>query len=142
MTSANSPAGVRQACWWLALLTVAVLPFLAAVGYARSGVTGILAAFLAGGVCCSAAVASLLVAGPVRSANPQALPRILFGMLIRMGLPLAACMAMLVVGGPLVMAGAPVMVLVYYLLMLVAETWLLLQLTAARVVEKNAGKVS
>lgn len=141
-TSANGPASIRQACWWLVLLTVATLPFLAAGGYARSGAAGILAALLAGGVCCGAAVASLLVAGPVRSANPQALSRILLGMLIRMGVPLAACMAMTVGGGPLVTAGAPVMILVYYLLMLVAETWLLLRLTAARVGEKNVGKVS
>lgn len=126
----DSAAATRRACWQLAMLTAAALPFLMAVGYARSGVAGILAALLAGSVCCGGAVASLVVVGPVRRV-PQAVPRILLGMLIRMGVPLTACVAVLLFGGPLVAAGAPVMILGYYLLMLVAETWLLLRLTAA-----------
>lgn len=125
----DSAAAVRRACGRLVLLTVATLPFLAAVGYARSGGAGILAALLAGSVCCGGAAAALWVVGPVRQ-GPQALPRILLGMLIRMGVPLAVCVAVLLVGGPLVAAGAPVMILGYYLLMLVAETWLLVRLTA------------
>lgn len=125
----DSAAAMRRACGQLALLTVATLPFLAAVGYARRGGAGILAALLAGSVCCLGAIAGLWVVGPVRQV-PQAVPRILLGMFIRMGVPLTACIVVLLVGGPLVAAGAPFMILGYYLLMLVAETWLLVRLTA------------
>lgn len=130
MPPSDSTAAMRRACWRLVLLTAATLPFLSAVGYARSGAAGILAALLAGSVCCGGAVASLLVVGPV-SRVPQAVPWILLGMFIRMGVPLTACIVVLVWGGPLVAAGAPIMILGYYLLMLVAETWLLVRLMAA-----------
>ena len=104
------------------------MPFLAAVGYARSGMAGILAALLAGTVTCTGAMASLWVVGSVRQ-GPQVVPRFLLGMVLRTGVPLTACIVVLVIGGPLVTAGAPFMILGYYLLMLVAETWLLLKIT-------------
>jgi len=140
MPPSDSTAAMRRACWRLVLLTAVTLPFLIAVGYARSGPAGILAALLAASVCCGGAVASLLVVGPV-GRMPQAVPRILLGMLIRMGVPLTACIVVLVWGGPLVAAGAPLMILGYYLLMLVAETWLLVRLTSAHIAA-NPGAAS
>jgi hypothetical protein len=133
--------GIGRACLGLALLTLAAWPIFAGVGYARSGLAGILAATLAGGVCCGGAMVSL---GAIRlfRVGTQAVPGILLGMLIRMGVPLIACLVLVVRGGPLVEAGAPAMILVYYLLMLVAETWWLVRLNAARVGDKNMTKVS
>jgi len=137
-TSTNASEGIRQACWRLTLLSVAILPFLAAVGYARSGWMGILAALLASSVCSVGAVGSLLAVAAA-GGTVQVVPFILLGTLIRMGLPLITCMALLLAGGPLIAAGAPGMLLVCYLLMLVADTWFSVRLCAARVSNKNVG---
>jgi hypothetical protein len=110
---------------------MAVWPVFACVGYARSGLLGILSALLAAGVCGGGALASLLATGLFRI-HGQPVAGVLLGMLIRMAVPLAACVIMFIQGGPLVEAGALVMILVYYLLMLVVETFYLVRLTAAR----------
>lgn len=118
---------VRKGAWRLTQITVVTLPFTAGVGYARSGIEGILAALLAAGVCAGGAIASLLAIGPVWRL-PQSVHRVLLGMLIRMGVPLVACIGIVASSQTLVKAGAPVMILGYYLLMLIAETWLVLKL--------------
>ena len=132
---------VHRACWGLVLVTVSAWPLFAAVGYARSGLAGILGALLAGGVCGGAAVISLLAAAKF-GVGAQAVPGFLLSMAVRTGIPLAACVVLLAIGGPLTAAGAPAMILVYYLLMLLAETWFLLRLTAAQASDKSVSKVS
>jgi hypothetical protein len=139
--SAPEPNKIGRVCLGLSLVALAVLPVFAVVGYARSGWAGILAALLASGVCCGGAIASLAATWLFRVGS-QAVSGILLGMIVRMGLPLAACVVLIAQGGWLVEAGAPAMILVYYLLMLVAETWWLLRLNAARVADKNVSKVS
>ena len=67
----------------------------------------------------------------------NAVAGILLSMLLRMGIPLAACVVLLRTRGPLVEAGAVVMILVYYLVTLVAETWFLLRLTTAQADSKS-----
>ena len=57
----NAAASLRRACWGLVVITVLAWPLFAVVGYARSGLAGILAALLAGGVCCVGALAGLLM---------------------------------------------------------------------------------
>ena len=123
------------------MITVLAWPLFAVVGYARSGLAGILAALLAGGVCCVGALAGLLMAGRL-GLGAHAVTGILLGMMLRMGIPLGACLVLLALGGPLVEAGALVMILVYYLLTLLAETWFLLRLTAAQARDKSVSKVS
>ncbi len=48
-------------------------------------------------------------------------------MLVRMAIPLAAMVVLPAIGGPLMAAGAPGMVMAYYLLALLVETWLSLR---------------
>jgi len=130
----------RRACWGLVLVAVSIWPLFAAVGYARSGSAGILAALLAGSVCGGGAVIGLIVAGRF-GLGVRAVPGILLSMILRTGIPLTACVVLLAMGGPLVEAGALVMILVYYLLMLLAETWFLLRLTAAQASDKSVSRV-
>lgn len=139
--ASNAAARLRRACWGLVLVAALAWPLFATVGYARSGLAGILAALLAGGVCCAGALAGLLTAGRF-GLGTHAVTGILLGMMLRMGIPLGACVVLLVLGGPLVEAGALVMILVYYLLTLLAETWFLLRLTAAQARDKSVSKVS
>lgn len=131
---------VRRACFGLLLVAVLIWPLFAAVGYARSGSVGILAALLAGVVCGGGALVGLFAAGRFNQGS-HALTGILLSMILRMGIPLIACVVLLAMGGPLVAADAPVMILVYYLLMLLAETWFLLRLTAAQASDKSVSKV-
>jgi hypothetical protein len=128
---------LRQACWRLVLIAAAIWPLFAAVGYARSGWVGILAALLAAGVCGGAALLGLAIASWSR-VGAGAVPVILFSMGLRTGIPLVVCAVLMSNGGPLVKAGAPMMILVYYLLMLLVETWLLLGLTSAAPGPKTA----
>ena len=86
-------------------------------------------------------MAGLLAAGRF-GLGAQAVPGILLSMILRMGIPLAACVVLVAMGGPLVEAGALVMILLYYLLTLVAETWLLLRITAAQTQDDSVSKVS
>jgi hypothetical protein len=122
---------LRSACLLLTGVSLAVWPLFAAVGYARSGWLGILAAILAAGVCWGGAVGSLLIAGVFLSTS-QALSGVLLGMLFRMAVPLAACLILARSGGPLLPAGAAIMILLYYFITLIADTWLLLRLSADR----------
>ncbi len=99
-----------------------------------------MAALLAGGVCGGGAVIGLIVAGRF-GLGARAVPGILLSMILRTGIPLIACLVLMAIGGPLVKAGALAMILVYYLLMLLAETWLLLRLTAAQASDQSVSKV-
>lgn len=139
--ASNAAASLRRACGGLVLIAALAWPLFAAVGYARSGMAGILASLLAGGVCCVGAMSGLLMAGRF-GVGAHAVPGILLGMMLRMGIPLGACLVLQTLGGPLVEAGALVMILVYYLLTLLAETWFLLRLTAAQSRDKSVSKVS
>lgn len=111
-------------------VSAAVWPLFALVGYARSGGIGILAAVIAAGVCWGGAVAGLAIAAIFRS-DSQAVLYVLVGMAFRMALPLAACLIFALLGGPLVEAGILVMILLYYFITLIADTWLLLRLPRA-----------
>ncbi len=132
---------LRNACLLLTCISLAVTPLFAGVGYARDGWIGILAAFIAAGVCWGGAFASLVVAGIFRT-GPQVVHGVLLGMFLRMAVPLAACMILARRGGALVEAGAPVMILLYYFVTLIADTWLLLRWNQKQPTGEPVSKVS
>jgi hypothetical protein len=93
------------------------------VAWAVSGADGALAAFLSGGVCLFGGVASLLAGSVFRGANGLLL-QLGFGIGLRMGLPLLFALLVVTQGGPLVEAGIVYYLLAFYLIALLAETWL------------------
>jgi hypothetical protein len=95
---------------------------LAAVALTAGGTRALLAELAAGVVCLAAGLVALLATSLVpRSA---ALYGMLIGMLLRMGLPLAAALVWRARGGPLVEAGAIYYLIPFYLVMLLVETLL------------------
>jgi hypothetical protein len=99
-----------------------ILPF----GWVISGNrAGVLAAAAAGGVCLLGAWTALALSEPLR--RPQhLLALVLVGMMIRMGIPLAAALAVYFRGGPLADAGFLYYVVGFYPVTLAAETGLTL----------------
>jgi hypothetical protein len=139
--TSTSLADMRLACLSLAGVGLAVWPLFAVAGYAVDGWTGILAALLAGGVCWSGAAASLLITGVFRMVS-LTVHGVLLGMMVRMGVPLVACVILARRGGALVDAGVPVMILLYYFVMLIAETWWLLLWNRQLANRESASRVS
>jgi hypothetical protein len=84
---------------------------------------GLLAAAVAGGVCLLAGLTALALSEPLR--RPQYLLALVFvGMMIRMGIPLAAALAVYFLGGPLAEAGFLYYVVLFYAVTLITETFL------------------
>lgn len=105
----------------VALLAAAVvLPF----GWLISGNRmGLFAGAAAGGVCLLAAWTALFLSSPLRM--PQyVLSLVLVGMMVRMGIPLAAALTVHFLGGPLANAGFLRYLVVFYPIMLAAEAFL------------------
>ncbi len=97
-----------------------ILPLAWAVSGNRAGLS---AAAGAGGVCLLAAWMALVLSEPLR--RPQhVLALVLVGMMIRMGIPLAAALTVFFLGGPLADAGFLYYVVVFYAVTLIVETFL------------------
>ncbi len=115
------------ACAVLALVLAPLAALLGAFAFARSGIIGLGAAAIASVVCwlsASLALAAVYLGQEIK--NPIA--GILGGMVFRMGLPLAAVLAIQRAKGPLADAGCLWMILGLYAVALVVETWLSLRL--------------
>ncbi len=104
------------------LAAAIVLP----LGWAISGKgMGILAGAAAAGVCLVAGWMALGLSEPLR--RPQLmLALVMVGMMIRMGIPLAAALTVFFLGGPLADAGFLYYLVVFYLIALAVETVLTL----------------
>ncbi len=104
----------------MVMAAAVVLP----LGWVISGNrTGLFAAAAAGGVCLLAAWTALGVSELLR--RPQhMLALVLAGMMIRMGIPLAAALAVYFSGGPLADAGFLYYLVVFYPITLTVETFL------------------
>ena len=102
------------------IAAAAILP----LGWAISGNrAGLFAGAAAGGVCLLAAAMALILCEPFR--KPQyMLTLVNVGMMIRMGIPLAAALAIHFRGGPLADAGFVYYAVVFYPVTLAAETFL------------------
>ncbi len=108
----------------LAVLTVALGVTLLGVGWwsqAQQGRDGLQAAVVAAAICWLGSSLALILTAISR--GPQAAVwTLLFGMLFRMGLPLAAGLMLQRAGGPLAEAGVFGKVLIFYLVALAVET--------------------
>ncbi len=102
------------------MATVIILP----LGWAISGNrAGLIAGATAGGVCLLAGSMALILSEPLR--RPQfVLTLIHVGMMIRLGIPLAAALTVYFLGGPLADAGFLYYLVVFYPLTLTMETFL------------------
>jgi hypothetical protein len=121
------PASLGVACAVLTAVTVLALPLFGWVGYAKHAGPGVAAAGVAAGVCWLGAMVALLLTAFPRGPK-QAVSRVLLGMLFRMGLPLVVGAILARRGGPLSEAGVFGMIVAFYFVTLVAETWLALRL--------------
>ena len=128
MFSRNRPTSLWTASVALTLITAAVFPVFAGIGHWRTGWSGVGAAGVAAGVCWTGGVLALIAAGLFRSSR-NAVNGILVGMGCRTGLPLVAGLVLHRGGGELAAAGVFAMILGYYLVILVAESWLAIRVT-------------
>jgi len=103
-----------------AILVVAalVLPW----SYQRAGMDGIFAACLAGVLCWLCGAISLWIVYVMHHPE-QMLKQVLFTMLVRMGIPLTACLVLFVVRGPLYDAGMLFYLLAFYAVTLLLDTY-------------------
>lgn len=116
-----------RSCAWLTLTVLIALPLVGGVVGATRGVSGVLAALVAAGVCWFGAMAALVVAGGA-GRDGRAVQAHLKGMFFRLGLPLAAGLALQKAGGVLAEGGVFGQIVVFYLITLTAETLLSLRL--------------
>ena len=91
------------------------------VAYSVDGANGLLAAGVAAAIVLLAGMGALAVNEFCRSPE-MVIPRVLGGMMLRMGVPLAAAMAIYYRGGPITDAGFIYYLLAFYFVMLVVET--------------------
>jgi hypothetical protein len=115
------------ACAVLAIALAAVALVAAAVVAGGPSLTALSNAALAGGVCWLAAALSLCIAFFGNRLNSP-VQGVLGGMLVRMGLPLAAIVALPSLGGGFTAPGLTATILVVYLAALILETGLALRL--------------
>ena len=87
------------------------------------GTFGALAALAAALIVCVASILGLVLGELFRGPN-EALMKLVFGMTVRMSLPLGACMVVCLNGGPLAAAGFVYYVLGFYLVALPIDTLL------------------
>ena len=127
--SLRRPPRLWAACTALTGVTLVALPIFGWVGYSASGIVGVWAAAAAAGVCWFGATIALVLVG-VSQVAKQAVSRVLAGMVFRMGLPLVVGLILDRRGGPLSEAHVFGMMVAFYLLTLVVETWLALRLVA------------
>ena len=118
----------------LLLAAVVVLP----IAFSASGQAGLIAGLFAALVCLVPGLVTLALGEVFRGPN-FALFNVLFGMLIRMGVPLAVCAAVYALGGPLVDGGMVFSLLAFYPVMLLVETLLLVAQSAATSIQPQGG---
>ena len=125
-----------QACLILVATVLCALPVFAWFAYGEHGLVGVVAACVAAALCGGAGVVALLMVGAT-AGTPGAVQGLLLGMLLRTGVPLGAGFLLMQVGGALADAGVFGLVLIYYLLTLVVETFL-----STRLVHASRSKVA
>lgn len=120
LRSAGLPAraGLLAACLLVALIVVGPIAF-----YAK-GTSGLLACVLAAFICLVPGLISLGL-GELFRGTDAALYNLLFGTIVRLGLPLMVCVAIYTLGGPLAEGGFAFYLLAFYPVMLIVETVLL-----------------
>ena len=128
--SVRRPPRLWAACAALTAVTLLALPVFGWVGYSDSGMAGIWAAGVAAAVCWFGATTALLLVG-LPLGPKQAVGRVLAGMAFRMGVPLVVGVVLDRRVGPLSEAHVFGMIVAFYLITLVVETWLALRLVAA-----------
>jgi hypothetical protein len=114
-----SSAKVRAFLLGVALLVAGVVVF--PVAYWRASLPGLWAAAAAWGVCF---LSGLLAFGLIELFNDRALHQVLWSTVVRLSLPLGACVAVHVHGGILADAGFVYYILAFYLITLTVETGL------------------
>lgn len=118
---------LAAACGILTLVEVVAAVVIGWVASDRSGPNGTTAVAVAAVVCWVAGLVALVIIGLTRETT-HAVAGLLFAMLARMTLPLAAGVTLSVQGGPLAEAGAVGYIVVLYLLTLAVETVLCISL--------------
>jgi hypothetical protein len=114
----------------LALLFALLWALSVPVAFSLSGIKGILAALSAAIVVWIASAAGMAIGELFHGPN-EAVAKLLFGMVIRMTVPLIACLLVLLTGSRLATAGFVFYVLGFYLLALPVDTVLAVLQTAA-----------
>jgi hypothetical protein len=110
-------------CTALAAVLLAALIVAVPIGIALVGAWGAWAAVVAAITVFVASVLSLFAAAAFQS-RQEAMWALLFSMGLRMSIPMAACLLVLVAGGPLTTGGFVYFVLAFYLIALPVETLL------------------
>ena len=103
---------------------VIVCALLLPIAYQWKGSPGGWSAAIAGGVCWISGLIALWLVR--KDEDPTSVGRMLWGMLPRMGIPLAACLGVHIHGGTLAKSGFVYYILVFYLVMLAVETGLMI----------------
>jgi len=93
------------------------------IAYALTGVSGIWSAVAAAGTILVSSIASLLMSEMFRRPD-EAMWALMLSMAVRMSLPMAVCLLVLMQGGPLGSGGFVFFVLAFYLVALPIETLL------------------
>lgn len=121
------PPSLMLACLLLAVAAAVAVAAVGFVAYQQQGLTGLQAAVVAGVVCWLSATAALLLAGSLRN-TPHAVSGILGGTLLRLLPPLAAAGLCSVAAPAISQAGLFGYMVLFFLVMLVVETLLLVWL--------------
>ena len=116
-----------RSCLALLVVVLLFLPLFIWYGYSYYGSPGIQAACLAAAVCLLSAEAALFLAGLFKG-TAHAVSATLAGMFLRTGIPLFAGITFDKAGGPVAEAGLFGMILVYYLITLLVESVLAVQM--------------
>ncbi len=120
-----------RSCAWLTLIVIVALLVVGGAVLATRGLNAAYAAVVAAGLCWVGSTAALVIAGLASRTN-HVVQGHLLGMFLRLGLPLVAGLVIQKAGGTLAEAGVFGLIVVFYLITLVAETVLSLQLIKRR----------
>lgn len=116
-------SGLRHPVLVLTSALLVVGTVVAAVGYAVSGWVGVGSAALALAISLFSGLMALALSVWCRSPE-LVVYQVLLGMLPRMGIPLGACMIVMLQGGPLAQAGFVFYIMAFYFVTLALETFL------------------
>lgn len=120
--SAPELSPVHHAAQVTALL-VACFALVALPAFAFAGLPGLAAAGIAALVCALASSAAAVVASRLEAVG-QPIGAALLATMLRMSLPLAFCIVVMLRPGPLAEAGLPLYLIGFYIVALAADTWL------------------
>ncbi len=110
-------------CCVLALVVIFAFPWLAFLGFRQHSWDGVAAVAVAGSICFLAGCLALVVTWRLRS-RESALNGLLLSMICRTGIPLLVAAVLSMQGGWLAEAGVFGKIMLYYLIVLFAETYL------------------